>query len=379
MTRSLALWALAAVVAPGSVNAEPHLSARSGLRCARCHTSPTGGGKRTPYGTLYSHTSLPSAWTRPRARVPVVRDGDSGSWVVTSVTSTLATGEVTPWLGVGADLRVASDTTFAEDDTDISLDATEGTLYLELRPWPDRVVLYLDEQIAAGGAQSREAWALIRGPWSTYLRGGWLLPPFGIRLLDDDTLTRRATGANFANPDMGLELGLDVGPVFGAVAMTNGNFAAADNDPYKAFWALLELNLDVGRVGLSGHYNPSEEGCRAMMGGHVAARLGRLVLQGELDLISDRPADRSQWRHGVAGMAELDLLVTRGVALRAGYDYHDASLELPQDRRQRIKLGVDLFPLRMAEVKLYYLLKQAETAQPLDDADRLEVVLHVYL
>jgi hypothetical protein len=318
-------------------------------------------------------------WTRPRAAVPVARDRKTGSWVITSVTSTLATGEVTPWLAAGADLRVANTTTFAEDDTETSFEATEGTLYVELRPWPDRIVLYFDERIAAGGAQSREAWALIKGPWSTYLRGGWLLPPFGLRLLDDETFTRRATGATFANPDMGLELGLDIGPVFGALAMTNGNFAAADNDPYKAFWGLLELDLDLGRVGLSGAYNPSEEGCRAMMGGHFALRLGRLVLQGELDLISDRPPDRSRWRHGFAAMAELDLLVTRGVALRGAFDYHDANLELRQDRRQRIKLGVDLFPLRMVEVKLYYLLKQTETIQPVDDADRLEVVLHVYL
>ena len=359
------------------MGAEPHFSARTGLRCARCHTSPTGGGKRTPYGALYAHSSLGLSWTRPRATVPGGADGDS-SWVSTLV----ASGEVTSWLAVGADLRVANTTTFVTADAgehQNSFDATEGNLYLELRPWPGRIVIYLDEEVAAGGARSREAWGLIHGPWSTYLRAGWILPPFGLRLLDDAAYTRRVTGANFANPDMGLEVGLDVGPVFAAAALTNGSFSAADNDHYKALWGLLELNLDVGRAGLSGQYNPSESGCRSMMSSFAAARLGRVVLQGELDLVADRPSDSPRWSYGLAAMAEADLLLTRGLGLRVGYDYHDADLGLGQDRRQRFRFGVDLFLLRTMELKLYYVLKQSETNQPLDAADRLEVTLHVYM
>jgi len=378
MTSRALAWlpGLACLLLAGPAPAEPHFSARTGLRCARCHTSPTGGGKRTPYGALYAYTNLALSWTRPRAIVPT-RGEQGSSWV----SAMMASGEVTSWLALGADLRVANTTTFTgqREEWESSFDATEGNLYLELRPWPDRIVLYVDEEVAAGGARSREAWALIRGPWSTYLRAGWLLPPFGLRVLDDEAYTRRVTGANFANSDMGLELGLDIGPLFGALALTNGSFSAADNDHYKALWGLLELDLDVGRVGLSGAYNPSESGCRAMMGSFVALRLGRLVLQGELDMIADRPADSARWGYGLAGLAELDLLLTRGLSLRGGYDYHDADLDLARDRRQRFRFGVDLFPLRMVELKLYYVLKQAETTQPVDDADRLEVTLHVYL
>jgi len=363
---------------PQTARAEPHFSARTGLRCSRCHVSPTGGGKRTPYAALYAHSSLPISWTRPHARTPSpavpAADGAWTSWLLT----TMATGEVTSWLALGADLRLSNLTTFS-DERQNTFDATGGNLYLELRPWPGRVVLYVDEEVAAGGARSREAWGMIRGPWSTYLRGGWMLPPFGLRLLDDETYTRRATGANFANPDMGLELGADLGPLFAAVALTNGNFSAVDNDRHKAIYALLELNFDLGRAGISGAHNPSEEGCRTMMASFAAMRLGRVVLQGEVDLIADRPPDSSRWSYGVAGMAELDLLVTRGVGLRLGYDYHDADLDLGRDRRQRFRFGLDLFPLRMVEVKIYYMLRQTETTQPLDDADRLEVTLHVYL
>ena len=47
--------------------------------------------------------------------------------------------------------------------------------------------------------------------------------------------------------------------------------------------------------------------------------------------------------------------------------------------RARFRFGLDLFPLSMVELKLYYIHKQAETEQPGDADDRLEVVLHAYL
>lgn len=362
--------------------AEPHLGTREGLRCSRCHTSPTGGGKRTPYGALYAQTHL-SIWSaRPRSRIPVARGGEGDGWVITSMT----TGEVTSWLALGADLRVANSTTFANDEPKNSFEATQGTVYLELRPWPDRVVLYVDEELAASGARNREAWAMVIGPpfskgkgWSTYLRGGWFLPPYGLRILDDDNYVRRSTGANFSNSDLGLELGLEAGPVFAALAVTNGKFANKDTDVLKAFYGLVELDLRRGKLGLSGLYNPSEDGCRAMFGAFGAVHLGRLVLSLETDLIAQRPADDNRWFYQLTTMAQMDLLITKGLNLHAGYDFHDGDVELRQDRRQRFRFGVDLFPLRMVEAKLYYVHKQSETGQPLESADQLEVMLHVYL
>lgn len=360
-------------LAPTPATAEPHFSARTGLSCARCHTSPLGGGKRTAYGALYAHTSLPVAWRGPPTGLPASSSG-SHSWVAT----TLTTGEVTRWLAVGADLRLDNRTTFG-DQIDNSFETTAANLYLELRPWPDRALLYVDLQLGQGGAQPREAWALVRGPKATYLRGGRILPPFGLRVLDDAALTRRATGANFANPDLGLEAGIELGPVQAAVAMTNGSFSGQDTDSLKALWGLVELNLNLGRLGLSGQYNPTEQGCRAMGGVHGALRLGRLVLQAEVDYITQRPADSSRWAHQLAGLVEADLLITRGLALRASYDVHDADLELTQDRRQRFRFGLDLFPLRMVQARVYFVHRQSETGQPADEADLLEVTLHVFL
>jgi hypothetical protein len=373
MTRAAIVLGILALASPARVGAEPHFSARTGLRCARCHVSPTGGGKRTAYGALYATSELalgaagPSAWPGPPARGPG------------STLGTLAVGEVAEWLAVGADLRLHNTTTLGAERRN-SFEATQGTLYLEIRPWPERVALYLDEEIAAGGARNREAWGMIRCPLGIYLRGGRLLPPYGLRLLDDAAYTRRATGMNFASPDLGLELGLELGPLFAAVALTNGAFAGnSDTDSLKAVSGLLELALGPLRLGASGLYNPSEQGCRALGGAFGALRLGRLALLGEIDVIGDRPADSSRWRRGLAALVEADLALTKGVTLRASWDFHDQDLELRQDRRQRLRLGLDLHPLRMVEAKLAYIVRQSEGLDPADAADILELVLHVYL
>ena len=366
--------AAAALLGVAPAGAEPHFSARTGLSCARCHSSPLGGGKRTAYGTLYAHTSLPMTYSAPTSSLPARKPGGGEGWITTA----LATGEVTSWMALGADLRLANRTTFDEETTN-SFSTSAATLYLELRPLPDRVLLYLDQSFGDGGANLREAWGLVRGPWSLYLRGGRILPPFGLRVVDDGAYTRRATGANFANADLGFELGLDRGPLFVAVALTNGSFSGEDNDTLKALYGLAELNLGRLRLGLSGAYNPTEDGCRAMTGLFVSLGLGRLVLMGEADYISQRPADSNRWGHQLAGLVEVDLLITRGLSLRLGYDVHDADLELTQDRRQRFRFGLDFFPLRMVALRLYYIHKQAETTRPADEADRLEVTLHVFL
>ncbi len=373
----LAALLLLAVASPAA--AEPRFSADSGLRCGRCHTSPLGGGKRTAYGALYAMSHLSLAGGQPRAALPSRSPAaPTGSGILTAIT----TGEVASWFALGADLKLANRTSLddgAGSGVSNSFDGSGGQLYLELRPWPDRIVIYLDEEISGDGLRTREAWALVRGPWGAYLRGGRILPPFGLRLRDDAALTRLVSGANFSNPDYGLELGVDLGWGMAAVALTNGSFTTGDTDTLKALWALVEVDLGPGRLGISGAYNPTDQGCRAMAGLHGALALGRLVLQGEADWVATRPADTGVWSHQLVALVEGHLFITHGLSAVAGYEYHDANLELGQDRRQRVRLGVDIYPVRQVAARLGYVLKHAETIAPSDRADILEVILHVYL
>ena len=58
------LW----IVETATVRAEPAFAVRTGYRCSQCHVNRTGGGLRTPFGSIYTQTTLP-------ARVLAWRDG----------------------------------------------------------------------------------------------------------------------------------------------------------------------------------------------------------------------------------------------------------------------------------------------------------------
>ena len=40
------------------VSAEPYLAVRMGLACSQCHVNPSGGGKRTVFGTTWAEQNL---------------------------------------------------------------------------------------------------------------------------------------------------------------------------------------------------------------------------------------------------------------------------------------------------------------------------------
>src|SRR5712692_2058342 len=86
----------AALLAPAAARAEPYLAVRSGLKCASCHVNPTGGGKRTEFGNVYSQTALAEERLDPAT-------GKAEPVAETGAQPALWTGKINDHLAVGSD------------------------------------------------------------------------------------------------------------------------------------------------------------------------------------------------------------------------------------------------------------------------------------
>ena len=78
---------------------------------------------------------------------------------------------------------------------------------------PDRLLVYVDEQVAPGGALNREAWGMFWWDDHTwYVKAGQMYLPFGLRLQDQTAFVQQITNINMTTPDQGLEVGWEKGP-----------------------------------------------------------------------------------------------------------------------------------------------------------------------
>ena len=99
-------WAgLALLALSMPAQAEPYLAVRSGQSCSACHVNPTGGGKRTEYGTLYGYSALPAGRLENIFKSAAKSNAEQGTaapgW----------DGRITDYLAVGADLRASFQST----------------------------------------------------------------------------------------------------------------------------------------------------------------------------------------------------------------------------------------------------------------------------
>src|SRR5580692_4560583 len=184
--------------------AEPYLAVQTGLKCSQCHVNPTGGGLRGPYGDVFAQTAMPAQHL------------DTGP--------DLWTGDVNSFLRVGGDLRTEALATEVPGSKTISQFQLEQVrTYIEAEVIPERLIAYVDEQVAPGGALNREAYVLY---WSAghdwYLKAGQMYLPFGWRLQDQTALIYTASGINMTTPDQGVEFGWEQGHWDAQVAVSNG-------------------------------------------------------------------------------------------------------------------------------------------------------------
>ena len=236
--------------------------------------------------------------------------------------------------------------------------------------------LYFDETLGPGPAGIREAFGLLDLPLNGYVKAGKFLLPYGLRLQDDAEFIRAQTGFSYKTPDQGLEVGFEPGSLSFFVAVSDGTAGAAEDNDGKQVTSTLAVVRRRFRLGGSASRNQgSGLARRDVVGGFGGLAAGRLTLLGELDRITERSASGTE-RKQLAGYVEGDFLATTGVNAKVTYGYFDKNLDVAEDQRVRLRLGLELFPNGFVRVAGFYTadlwIPQAKTP------DRLSLELHLH-
>jgi hypothetical protein len=340
---------------PDRLAAEPYLAVRMGLKCAVCHVNRTGGGGRNLFGSQWAQTALPIKALETRNRA------------------------LNDWLAFGFDVRTLATALVSDADPRTNLEMSEAQLQLEARLVPGALALYVDETVGPSQAFAREAFLLVeRLPLNGYAKAGKFMPPYGWRIWDDAAYIRSQTGFGYRTPDLGVEVGIEPGPLSWFVSVTNGSVGAVDNNSGKMVTSTVAVVYPEFRVGASGSYNPGTTSDRSMIGGFAGTRVGPLVILGEADLIRDSFTAATPDRDQLATYVEGVLLVSRGVNVKATWGLLDPDRDEAEaeDERTRGRFGVELFPVSFVQISAFYTMLDVPGVTTDRDFVSLEAHLH---
>jgi hypothetical protein len=329
--------------------AEPYIAVRTGLKCGVCHVNGTGGGKRTEFGVIYAQSNL---------YMKLIRASDRASFV---------DGKVSDVLSVGADFRVDNVSVFETESSEGVVGpssnqsrVSKADLYVQMDLIPSVFTLYVDE-ILSPNTTNREFFGMFRDAGSNVLvKVGRMLLPFGLRLVDDDAFVRNRTGFTYSRHDLGVEVGLEPGPVSAVANVTDTRFSVVSSVAFRRF-----------RIG--GSYGRStERSGQYVLGAFGGANIGRVTLLGEGDFITNGDVDR------FAGLAELDFLAAQGLNVKATYEFFDRNRDVSnaRDGQERITLGVEPFLTRFVQLGVFYRINRFIPQSLSENQDQLVVQFH---
>jgi hypothetical protein len=354
-------WLIAAGSASRIV-AEPVFAVNSGYSCAQCHVNRTGGGMRTPFGSIYGQTTLPSRELRWRKQDNLLPANPEARFAI------------------GGDARF--DYLYVESDDyedTSSFEVLEANVYAEVRLIPRHLSLYVDQTLGPGGSFPRELAAIVpfRG-LNGYVKVGKFLPPYGWRIQDDDAFIREPLGFAFSAPDVGIEVGIEPGRWSAHLAAVNGNAGTSDDNRSKKLTLVAMRRFRWLQVGVSGSYDDVTGGPTTSLAGILGGvNFGRLTLLGEADarrVRSDGLPDSDTW----VGYVDANLMIVRGMNLKYSHDWTDPDRDVLTDRRQRDSLGFEYIPYPFVQVRAFVRRKDGPPQVPGSRDQQVDVELHLY-
>jgi hypothetical protein len=313
--------------------AEPYFAVQTGLKCIACHSNPTGGGIRNAFGSNWGQTVLPSRYI----------DVGEDRW----------SGAVSRYLSVGINLRATGTyNDVPNESVQNEFDLEEARLYVEFNAIPERFSIYFDQRIAPGGSNNLEAYGRY---WSAnhkwYVKAGQMYLPYGIRLEDDSAFIREVPGINFATPDRGVEVGLELGPWSGQLAATNGTAGGPEEDRGKQYSARLEYVQSIWRVGMSANFNDSDAGERKLGSVFAGLRTGPISWLGEGGYIVDEGFVEGERKQQV-GLLEANWLIAKGHNLKITGEYFEPDDDVGEDEKARYSVVYEHTPIQFMQIRL---------------------------
>jgi hypothetical protein len=306
--------------------AEPYLAIQQGYKCVQCHVNPTGGGLRNTFGLVFAENALP------------MNSLPSGSPV---------------WLGqvvqdivrVGADLRAQYfDLKTPDSPSQNGFQLEQLRLYADVTVIPNLLGVYVDEQVAPGGATNMEAYARIGNQADWYIKAGQFYLPFGFRLQDQSAYVRQATQINMDQPDTGVEFGLERGKWSAQLDVTNGFVEPTKSAHYQVLGNVVHTESSW-RAGASAAFTQAPTGDRIMGGLFAGLRTGPIAWLAEVDLVNQESSEP-----GVSNQTMIPALVEanwgfhRGNNLKLTYEYYDPARHTPGNLQQRFSVVYELTP-----------------------------------
>ncbi len=326
---SLSLLGATFLSAVPTVDAEPYIAVRTGMKCSVCHTNKSGGGMRTDYGAVYSQYQLLMA-EAGAGKMPFSFDPKLNK----SIT-------------VGANWRVEQVHTseYTNDSGKVFPSADEatireGNLYINLELVKNFLSVYIDQTMAPASA-NREFFATVEGPHNTFFKFGRMLLPYGLRLMDDDAFIRNTPNYTYNRHDLGYEVGWEPGPVSAIVNVTNTQLSSVGSVVFRRF-----------RVG--GSYGSAikkhERNDKNTYGFFGGANFGMFTF------LTERNWTRNMDLKSVSTLAEVNMLPIKGLNFKTTYEYLHPDTMIPRalNGQQRYTFGVEPFLTQWFQVGLYY-------------------------
>ncbi len=354
MEKKVASWSILVAALLGAVrevSAEPYLALLTGAKCSQCHVNRTGGGGRNAFGSAWAQTQLPIAQTGVRNR------------------------NLNDWVAIGFDVRARFGAAVTTTTPQTAFEIPESQLQVEAQVVPNLLTVYVDQTIGPDRALTREAFGLLQWkPANGYVKAGKMLLPFGWRIWDNFEYIRSQTGFTYLTPDVGMEIGVEPGPLSWFVALTNGEAGGPEGNNGKMVTSQAAVVFPGFRLGASASHNALANGRRNVVGGFGGAKVGPIIVLAEADWILERTNGVTP-RDQFAGFVEANVWARRGVNGKVAIGYHDPNLDAPDDRRIRTRFGVEVFPVNAIQLGAFYELFDDGTP---GTADRVSLEAHLH-